>query len=494
MIPVAHPRDTQAPLPDNTLFGFPLPACGSLLLVATTNLITQDVAPVPFLWILPLALYLLSFVISFGGEKWYDRRFWSPAMFISMAAVGGVILPGLANSIFFQITVYSASLFVFCMVCHGELARLKPDPQFLTYFYLCIAAGGVMGGFFVALAAPWLFSGYWEYPVGLIVMYGLFTICLFRDSDVFANGPLRRIPIFLLAGLLFLLAGLGFHIQKWEKGAIATVRNFHGVLRVHEYGLGTEKWHRLLRHGRLEHGIQFLAPSRRQMPASYIGYTSGIAIAMEHGAIRNPEGLTRKTSGKIGLNIGVVGMGVGTISVFGKAGDSIRYYEINPEVLRLSREYFTYRKDSPIEETVILGDARVSMERELTKGHTQGFDILVLDAFNSDAVPIHLLTREAFEIYWAHLKPNGILAVHISAIHLDLGPVIRGLAKEFSKQAIRIVNKKNSQLGTSWSDWMLVTSNKEFINDGIVRELMQSESGQPRVWTDDFSNLLHVVR
>lgn len=468
-----------------------LPACGSLLLLATTNQITQDVAPVPLLWVLPLALYLVTFILCFENERIYDRRVWIPAFLLSAFVVVVVMLRYRYSSLLLQVSVFCAVLFSGCMVCHGELVRLKPDVRHLTGFYLMVALGGAVGGAFVSLAAPFLFNGFWEFPLGVVVALLLLLVCLARDGALhLANVKGYCAWCVALACTLVLTAGLAKRIQMDIAGTLAMTRNFYGVLTVSEYAPHTPQWRRNLCNGHIIHGTQYLRGPLRHNPTSYYGAPGGFGLAVEC----HPRRL--HSSGN-GFRIGVVGLGAGTIAAFGQKGDTVRFYEINPEVVRISGEYFTYRKDSPADVQIVLGDARLSMERELAAGHAQHFDVLALDAFTSDSIPVHLLTREAARLYWRELKPDGILAVHISAEYLDLVPVVRALAEDSGKQAALFIRNDDRPHGVYFNKWVLITSNQEFLANKRVRKYLKPWTNERRdliLWTDDYSNLFRILK
>ena len=475
-----------------------LSGCGSLLLLSVTSQISQDVAPVPLLWVLPLTLYLLSFILCFADDRWYDRRLWGPAFALALVAAVVTIHQGTSTDIEVQVLVYASTLFAGCMVCHGELVRLRPDPSQLTAFYLFVAVGGALGGLFAGLVAPVLFNGLWELHLGLMLGYLLFAWCLLWAKGRPLDGVwLRDARAVAVAGAVALATGLGMHVQQDQAGAIALSRNFFGVLGVYEYDAGDEDWRRLLWHGRVKHGGQMLAGVKWRQPTVYYGPQSGMALAInEHPRRRQGGGAGAGGPGE-GLRIGMVGLGVGTVAAYGRSADTIRTYEINPEAVRLSDEYFRFRKDGAAREEIVLGDARISMERELAANNPQRFDVLLLDAFNSDSVPVHLLTREAFEVYWKHLKPDGILAVHISAIYLDLNPVVRGIAEAMGQTAIRITNARDSDAMISFSEWVLVTTNRTFLQNPKVRAAVKQwrpESPPGVVWTDDHSNLIQLLK
>jgi hypothetical protein len=527
-----------------------LASCASVMFLATTNQICQDVAVVPFLWVLPLSLYLLSFIICFDKSRWYSRGIFHPAFAVAVFLACLVLNNWGLKHITLQIAVYSFTLFICCMVCHGELARSKPAARHLTSFYLMVALGGATGGIFVTLIAPNLFNAFWEYQLGLWGSALLLFLVLWRDPSSWLNSsrvglpsiavamallpgvtafasqgrsglkntfpvlPLliavyvlvrwgekgenkarhRAVPIFCAAALIVLGGTLAFLAWTQVRGAPWSSRNFYGVLTVRELILEDETSPVYsLHHGRISHGFQFRDEAKRSIPAGYYGKTSGVGRAL--------IGLraAHTTPGdSASLRLGVVGLGTGTIAAYGQSGDYIRYYEINPEVLRIAtdKRYFTYLKNCPARLDVVIGDARISMERELGQKQSQQFDLLALDAFSGDAIPVHLLTEEAFQIYLQELKPGGILAVHITNTYLDLRPVVAHIAARFALH-YAFLHTSGDNVTTSYSDWVLLTTNEPFLNS--LLSPAEVSSSRPPVshispWTDDYSNLFQVLK
>jgi len=488
---------------------FALPACASVLLLAVTNKICQDIAVIPFLWVLPLSLYLLSFIVSFDSPRWYWRPLWLPLLTLALAAVlwmttgaafhlpqwhwlGGIrslLQKGGDLSLFKTIGIYLATLFVCCMVCHGELYRLRPAAQRLTGYYLLIAAGGAFGGLFVAVLAPLVFRDYFELHAGLFAVGLLVVAVLFvdRHSPLYHGRRAWAWPLLVLA-LLGLGAALYRDAAADVRDAVEVSRSFYGVLKVKEYYPDDPQMHQfLLQHGGTTHGLQFVAPDKRGLPTSYYTPASGIGRTLAYF----PRSTNRR--------VGVVGLGTGTIVAWGKPGDTFRLYEINDQVQRLARSRFSYLDLSPATVEVVLGDARLSLERE----PNQRFDVLVLDAFSSDAIPVHLLTREAFEIYRRHLQPDGVIAVHISNRYLDLEPIVMRTADHFGWGAARIHNDESSGDADEAennevyaSDWVLLSANREFLClDPIAEAAAAPDHYSPkiRIWTDEDSNLFRIL-
>ena len=652
-----------------------LAACGSAMLLATTNQLCIDVATVPFLWVLPLGLYLVSFIICFDNPHWYDRRVFGLLLLACCPVACFVLYEGPDVEISDQVAIFSIVLFACCMICHGELVHARPDPKYLTLFYVLVSAGGAMGGVFVAIAAPQLFSGYYEYHASLLatcvialtawcaqrvwtkpqsptfwiwtlaasaqvmtvaaccympksaslenidrtiyfgtylliqlagltftaalearkrVVVGVWTVVSLTQfvwligyarwrfpanmvgSDysaavsgavvpaivavglLFGIGRLReayrgyvvRLVVFALVALwigvlwyaetvapwqavflaltaigslllefaaryfrgpqkpsvgiwlwlpsIVLICFLGNRLQqiltKDDVDVLHTTRNFYGVLRVDEdeqddsdeYGMPGR---RSLLHGQIRHGFQYLDEYWGTQPTTYYGRESGVGIAIQ---------LCRslaEASDQHALRVGVVGLGTGTIAAYGQSGEYFRFYDINPDVRDLSDMYFTYLSDSNAKTEVVVGDARIVMERELAVGQSQQFDALVIDAFSSDAIPVHLLTTECGDIYREQLRPGGVLAIHISNRFLELDPITRGMAEHLGWHAVRIENDDDDSAGVFTSTWVLLTSNDAFVNDADIQDVVSDwdESDRILYWTDDYSGLWQVL-
>ncbi len=468
-----------------------LSACGSVMLLATTNQVCQEVAVVPFLWVVPLAIYLLTFIICFEKESWYVRRRFIP--YLATAAVLSCIALGFGNSmhLWVQLGIYLGTLAIACMVCHGELVNVKPHPRFLTLFYLVISAGGALGGMLVALGAPRWFAGFWEYPIGLVATCVLAVIAAQRLPQSAAPRVVTRWRTLVTAScILGLVATLAVQAYAKAYGSLEIARNFYGLLRVSrdkdEVG---EKY--LMTHGQIEHGFQYLDSEKRRWPTAYYGPQSGVGIALANHPRRAKAQANEQT-----LRIGVVGLGCGTIAAHGRPGDYLRFYEINPEVLRMCDEYFTFCHDTPAKVEFVLGDARVKMEQEADQVQFQRFDVLAIDAFSSDSIPMHLLTRECVALYRQHLQPDGLLCLHLSNRYLDLTGVARGLAAEFGYEAVLFNADGIKKTGTSDSTWVVLTKNREFLDSPTVTAAATPwphDGSRPLVWTDDYGSLRQVL-
>ena len=537
----AHVADDTdaAPTPRRYAFWLTCAALGSTLLLALTNHITQNIASIPFLWVLPLSLYLLSFVVVFegrAGRGWYVRRWWlAPVMASIVAMAWAMTTHRGVLSIYYALPIFCIGLFLACVFCHGELARTKPAPRWLTRFYLCLSAGGTMGGLFVALVAPHLFDNYWETPLALVALCLLgwlpvrerspqawiigVVLTLIASLAVFLGGGgatfeaaralLPGPESTLMTSVLIAIAVIVFIVAAWRRWPVAILatalvctsyyavryyrflsqdtlqasRNFYGALRVKESGAGTGRRRDLL-HGLILHGDQYVEGDKRRTPTTYYGPGSGIALA-----------LNRLRAEEEPIDVAMIGLGAGTLTAWGRPGDRYRIYEINPAIVDIAHRDFTYLADSRATIAIAMGDARLSMERELADGSAEPFDVIAVDAFSSDSIPVHLITREALAVFMRHLKPDGIVAFHVSNRFLLLAPVVQLLAADAHAQAIDIVDDPDSDDFTS-SEWVLVTRNATFAADDVVRKRsvpIKPIPGLP-IWTDQFNNLFKILK
>ena len=494
---VCKKADAARSSPGLRILWIALSACASVMLLAVTSQISQEVAVIPFLWVLPLTIYLLTFILTFSSERWYVRPVYSLLLLVFSVAVIWVLLQPLVNFVL-QIAIYSVLLFVICMICNGELVNFKPAPEHLTSFYLMVSIGGAIGGIFVNLVAPFIFRGYWELLVGLASCWVLLTILSFlkKTTGLPHNGCQERnhklqfayratIGSLAVTSIIF----SGYYISGVFSDALVAERNFYGIIRVKELDADDPELRAYdLVHGITQHGFQFEAADKRDLTTSYYVESSGVGLAI----------LNYPDYGQ-GMRVGVLGLGVGTLAAYGQPGDAYRFYEINPEVVRLAEGqggYFSFLADSKAEVTVVLGDARLSLENELAAGERQDFDILVLDTFSSDSIPVHLLTREAFDLYLVHLQPEGILAVHITNQHLDLQPVIWQLADIYGLSRVLIETPGDGVRGFR-SIWMLLARDPALLENSAIARASTPMSGYStaiRLWTDDYSNLFQILK
>lgn len=477
-----------------------LPACASALLIATTNQLTQDVAAIPLLWVVPLSLYLVTFILCFGDDRAYRPS--RDVFILALALAAGVyVMNKVGFEVLWQVLLYSFALFMCCFALHGELVRLRPAARHLTAFYLAVSVGGALGGVFVALIAPVIFRGYWEYHLTLALTPALVLAARALDAlghDVRAGPDIRgwsRRTLGLagagaLLGIAVLAAFLVRDVRRAGRDVLARERNFYGSVRVFEFNRDIpESRLVVMEHGRILHGFQYTAPEKRQLASAYYGLNSGVGVVLRNYAKPDPE-----------LSVGVIGLGAGMLAAYAQPDDDWRFYEINPMVTRLAEEHFTYLEDARQRGAhlhVLHGDGRSVLQRQVDHGGQLAFDVLVLDAFSSDAIPVHLLTKEAFDLYWSVLKPDGVLAINISNRHVDLSPVVRAAAQRNGKEAHWVAGQAGDGEGVLASVWVLVTANRAFLDAPRVAPRLEPwpENGrEPRLWTDDFSNVYSLMR
>ena len=602
-----------------------LPAAASLMLLAVTNQMCQEVAVFPFLWIIPLSIYLLSFIFSFGHARWYPG--WLAAAFFPACLVMAFLVLVMSDmNLRWQVAAYSICLFIICMGCHGELVRLKPDPKFLTAFYLCISIGGAIGGIFVAIFAPMVFNGFYELYVGLAfsfllmfyvvflkrrsltgryfsvapgmlffislmalaiavssdweiikivfkkrftsakvpdvsdiesikwtwlygigfsgmglaIFYWIFRPAIRRMGNLIKSPPPEltvvsrqiMLSVLVVVGVLpyFASVGIGWislkeiydkykkEIKTFKSEWLYSSRNFFGVLHIStkttinsgfsfpdfagtgfsdETGIFPEvvDWYKLI-HGTIIHGMQATDPEIRKIPSTYYSYKSGVGLILLNHPKLTDEGDNH-------LRVGAIGLGTGTLASYFKEGDYICFYDINPKVPEIAwgeGGYFHYLQDAKergAKIDIVLGDGRLSMERQLKEKGSMNYDVIVLDAFSSDAIPVHLLTKEAFEIYLKHITKQGVLAVHVSNRYLDLDPVVWKIAEQFGLEAILVSSRGNDDEGIFSASWVLLTYDKDIFKNEKISEFaktMPENLSKYSLWTDDYSNLFMYLR
>ncbi|MEZ6096189.1 MAG: fused MFS/spermidine synthase [Pirellulaceae bacterium] len=602
----------------------------SVLLLAITNEISQEVAVVPMLWIAPLSLYLISFIICFERPAWYRRDVFGVLLLVSAFGAGACLLNPTGIHFVYQFLIYCLLQFSASMTLHGELALLKPGSRHLTIFYLMLAIGGALGGVAVVAIAPLMFNGFYELQVAIVVavfltairwwqvrdhqsiwhvsvamaillsigiavwsihqrlninanqalrmaivlsvwflllwMFGLsqwwrlnltirsdagnaksrgglasvfwmavlasvygVSLLLITMPDWFKawsglavlcvvflvwfvtlgtlNQPPVRLRVYsgLALGYLFFVCQISFAIVGMINDApdedqtvtarrvLEVRRNFFGLSSVDEVKTTFNGTFREIVNGRIGHGRQYLDDDWRMRASMYYGPRSGIGLAFaEHPKRRAGEP----------MKIGVIGLGTGTLAALANEQDSVVYYEINPAVIELCDKYFTYLQESPAQcEVPRLGDARILMEQAMAKRESEGFDLLIVDAFSSDSIPRHLLTREAMAVYDAHLSEGGILAIHVSNWFLELRPVVFALAEAAGYRAVNIYDssedyRTNPELSRfHFSNWMLVTKNESFLgSEALVPHVDEFDPDLRVLWSDDFGSVLQVLR
>jgi hypothetical protein len=530
-VPVETQEEADAPPPTLTtkIFWIALAACASTLLLATTSHLTQNIAPIPLLWVVPLSIYLLSFILCFESGRLYQRWIFMPLLVFSLWLftrgnnqfesnddVISKLIPGLC-----------AALFVCCMVCHGELAKRKPHPRYLTQFYLMVSVGGAIGGLFVALLAPHLFHSYAEMPIAVAACALLAAVALWDDESGvgiaicalapgvalwninlplgtwmhllacvalgIVTGFLGRSPMWKHAITLAAAAGLAGYLGRLEidnqNYYAYAVRNFYGVLRVRDDAPDPSTNYpgeRTLVYGTINHGTELKVPNAGRIPTSYFGTGSGINRGIRAKGDSGP------------IRLGVLGLGAGVTASLARAGDTLHYYEINPLIPIVAKTQFTFFPECPADKDIYMGDGRLVLERMALEGKPENLDVLVLDAFSSDAIPMHLLTREAYQIYLRHLKPDGILIFHISSRYLNLEPVVASGAKEVGFSGIVVADDDPTETSYVSSTWMVLSrdqrffDNRAFQDPSVIRPMAAPAGFLP--WTDDYSNIVRITK
>lgn len=460
-----------------------LAACASALLVSVTNHLSANVAPIPLLWVVPLALYLLSFILSFESDKIYQRWLFVPWVAPALGWMAYSIYAAEGNyHIKYSIPIFAIGLFLCCMLCHGELALRKPAARYLTSFYLMISVGGALGGIFVALIAPNVFKTFLELPIAL-TLCGVLAVVSLWDVEMGLPFVSKETGTWLVRFSLAIGVGLlGGYLARMEaqdqKGYHLMVRNFYGALRVRDDDTGTEYATRNLLHGTINHGSERLAEADKYKVGSYYGPNSGIGRTMAEKQAQGP------------IRYGVVGLGAGVMSGYSRKGDYVRIYEINPIVPVIAKSEFSYFPHSEADKDILMGDARLVMEKQ----ESPQYDVLVIDAFSSDAIPVHLLTKESFELYGKLLKPNGVLAVHISNRYLDLAPVCQKGADALKRHAM-VVYDEGDQYSNS-TTWVLIAADENFFQGTAFMGANIYPPMVPpgfRAWTDDYSNIVSIL-
>jgi hypothetical protein len=451
-----------------------LSACGAIMLLSSSSVLTREVGPIPLLWILPLALYLLTFILCFDKPEWYRRK-----GFFSLFAVSLALLMILYNTnlpFSEQLVIHSLVLFSTCMICHGEMVRLRPVSGQLTEFYLFLSLGGVVGAVFVNVIAPALFSDYYEYQIAIL-------LTLLLAGHVASASMARFVKTFRTLSLAFtiILIGLFLYTEELEDHVkkLAAYRGFYGLLEVLEVEQPNPRFtHRKLYSDDVDHGSQFGDAEYRRLPITYFSYKSGVAKAL-----LNHQKPNRR--------VGVIGLGAGTLAAYGTPGDAFRFYEINPDCVEIANQYFTYLSDSKAGVNVVLGDARLSLEEELASG--QRFDVLVIDAFNGHAIPSHLITAEAWDLYWQLLNEDGILAINVSNDYLDLIPVVQHHNHRINRhELVQVFNEDDASWGINAASWLLETANRRFLSETRNETQPPKTDKSPVEWTDEKFSVLEV--
>jgi hypothetical protein len=460
-----------------------LPMGASMQLSAVTSYITANIAPIPLLWILPLGVYLVTIILAFEFPRLLPRGIVVRFLVVMLAGLA-YMLAQVDVTVPMRIGVgfFLAELLFACLFCHAEAYALRPErPSESTVFYLLFAAGGALGSFIVGIAFPLLFSFNYDLAITFFVTALLALIATWR------SGWQQRL-LWSAATVSMLVPTIWLNVA-YQRGTTVAVRNFYGALRVKQSFNFSGAVLRTLTNGSIQHGTQiFGTDAQRKTPTSYYALDSGVGIALRY-CCQGANGSVKSFNWP--RNIGVIGLGAGTVAAYGLPGDRIRFYEINPAVEPIARNVFTYIRDSGAQVTIVEGDARTSLAREAS----QKFNVLVVDAFSGDAIPLHLLTAEALALYRRNLAPGGILAFHISNQHVDLEPAIALLAQSAGMKAMRVSSLSNDDRGEFSAYWVLVSDNAAFFSQPEVAATARPPVLKPglRLWTDDYSSLLPLL-
>lgn len=452
-----------------------LSAAGCMMLLSTTHSLTLNISSLPFLWVLPLSLYLMSYILVFSKYKLYTRQRWIPMFVFCLFAALLMFFVGSQFNTICQIIMYVLILFVACVVCHGELFKSAPSSEHLTLFYLCISLGGFIGSLLISFVAPLVFQNLAEYPASVYFIY------ILLGASLLAKQPLKFKPVIPLTwaiGLLLIPVLFVQLDQAYTRYDIANTRNFYGYLSVKDVQIDNTISRRLI-DGTTIHGIQIMQDSNKETTGYYDADT-GIAVAIKHAQKQQQ------------MTMAVIGLGAGVLASYGRSADTIHFYELNPDVKYLAETYFDYLSQSPAKIDITLGDGRISMQNYPRKD----IDLLVIDAFSSDSIPVHLLTQEAISLYWQRMTKDGLLVIHISNNHLDLYPIIASIAKHMGKQSY-LFKSTSTKTGQYQSEWVVMTNNQQFnASSEVARKAvkMHISTQQEIVWTDQFNSLLPLIK
>lgn len=484
------PEDTaKAPTKQDYTLWLLLATLGSVLLLSFTNHITQNIASVPFLWIVPLVLYLVTFILVFdvgssrGKSGWYSRQIFIPLLFVLLAITTYGMYEGYASTmnIYLALPLFCFLLFVGCMFCHGELAALRPSAQYITQFYLCLSIGGAAGGLMVGLAAPLVFDSFVELPLALVSCGLLASYVMWRAPS---TAITRKVNSILIACALTLSCALGWLLwleSLSSEEVLLKHRDFYGTLRVTESDKNnTPESVRDLYHGVISHGWEHTYEPLRAKPVSYFGPNTGIARTITFYQQEEPS-----------IRVGILGLGIGILTSYGREADSFRIYELVPAVIDIAKKYFWYLTGSKSKIDYLVGDGRLSLERE----QSNQFHMLSVDAFSSDSIPMHLMTVEALRGYKKQIKDDGAIVYNVTNRLINLAPMVKLIADKEGMEAVLIANRP-PEADLYRTDFVVVTNNKK-----LIATLQNAPDYKPietlpklKAWTDSYNNLFDVLR
>jgi spermidine synthase len=467
--PASH---AAAPTLGRQLLWLALSAMGSVMLLAITNHVTQNIASVPFMWVVPLSLYLITFILCFDHPRWYVRPLFLALLLVMLPAMAWKI-PSL--NLQAAVALYFGGLFVACMFCHGEMARLKPDPKYLTRFYLMMSVGGALGAVLIAIVAPLTLEGYFELNIAL----GLLALLLVMRS----NGLWTILAILSLMPTVY-YAVIG--AQEYMRDMRVMERDFYGVVRTKDRTVDGATY-RAMYHGGIIHGGQLQGEQFRNTPSDYFGPGSG------YGRMFTAMNALRPQPRKIGI----IGLGAGVVAAYGRAGDEVVFYEISPKVVEIEKREFSFLRDTPAKvHPVVMGDGRLSLEREAPRR----YDVLGIDAFSGDSIPMHLVTREAMQLYLKHLAPDGVIVFQATNRYIDIMPVVKRHANELGMEAVLVSDIPESSIGANYwlssTDQILVTRDKQLLAHPRIAEAASEIRDRPDLptFTDAHHNLFRILK
>ncbi|MEP1554670.1 MAG: integral membrane-like protein [Paraglaciecola sp.] len=476
------PEHFNTPTLKSKVLWMVLPLLAVVLLLSITQLLTLNISPSPLLWIVPLSLYLLSYIIGFSNLNIYQKGPWLTLFpFCVLASLLMFFFGSHFNSLS-QIAMYNFILLVVAVICHGELRKIAPSSHDLPRFYLYVALGGMLGGVFVSIIAPHLFKQLTEFPIAIFGIFLILGVIYFPQPTKTLNAK----GMAWCLGLLILPASYYALSHVYTRYDIANIRNFYGYLSVKE----VETEHGISRRlvdGTTVHGEQ-LFNTAIDSTKIYYGPNTGINLALKH--------VQQRTS----INMAVIGLGAGVLAGFGRPSDHLTFYELNPAVKYLAESQFDYLKNTQADTQIVMGDGRVSLTKALIRPKAKQsknlLDVLIIDAFTSGAIPSHLLTLEAYEIYWKHLKDKGLLVIHTSNNHVDLVPLLFALAENDNKTA-SYFNTSNVSKYDYGSEWVVITNDKSFkasARTNLIEKTLKNHTSNQLIWTDDFNSLLPIMK
>lgn len=459
----------------------------SALLVSSTRYLTQNVVNLPLVWVLPLALYLISYIITFSKPKGYERSLWIVLFFILSMLCAYMTFNFKLNE-YEGIFSLLSLLYAGCMICHGELVRNKPSPLHLNLFYLIIALGGALGGIFANVVSFLPFTRWWDFYCPILI---LSLLSVYISYHKFKKSK-ETYNVILLVGSVIGFFAWAFSSQfddiSMHQKLVFERRTLYGYMRIFDFAYPDPKdSRRFFLHGTVLHGIQFLEPDKKKWPTAYYGEHSGVGMAISylHHTLKRP------------LRVAVIGLGTGAITAMLLPDDAVTYYEIDPEVKKIAYDYFSYLSSSSAKVNIILGDGRIELEKEQKKNASLNYDLIVIDAFSGDVIPSHLVTKESMQLYQKLIDKEGIVAFHVSNTYINLMPITKGLATAFSFHYDWVYSPTDEKKGVLSSHWALLSRDPRFslwLKTQTGMTLVPTHESKTILWTDDSNSILPLLK